>query len=496
MGILFRYLPNKVCILGLMLAVLFAQEARVFAKGPPKVSVAVYPSQIKVPPLRKVELQKPERIQLENGMILLLQPDHELPMISMNILVRGGTLEEPAEKVGLVEVYGQTWLSGGTKTATGDQLQEYFEKRAIIATSLADTEKTLLSLRCLKEHFDEASVRFFDVLRNPMFREEKITLAKKQILTALAIEKDDPQRVTLREANKLVYGQIHPLARYADPTTLARVQRKDLLEWHRNHVYPNQIMILVSGDFNSKEMEQTLRQQFDAWRRGPAYQEPTLSFAKTSPGLFFVSKKDVTQSNIIFVQLGQTKKNPDYYALEVLNQIIDGNAMTGRFFEHLRAEQGLAYHTQGGIGIDWKFPSITYAYLGTQSQSTVKAVKAIYKEIEGFIEHAPTKEEVELAKERLLNSFVFRFQNKMDVLSNLAELELNSYPSDWTERFPEEIKKVTVEDVNRAISKYLQAKDFAVLVVGNEDDFGTPLSTLGPVTKLKPKIDIGRKIVK
>src|SRR5207249_9062960 len=112
----------------------------------------------------------------------------------------------PADKVGLVEIYGQAWRTGGVKTKTGDELDDYLEARAAKVETAGGADSTTVSWDCLKENFDDVFRVFMDVLQQPEFREDKIDLAKKQISTGIARRNDDPMGIARREAAKLTYG--------------------------------------------------------------------------------------------------------------------------------------------------------------------------------------------------------------------------------------------------------------------------------------------------
>ncbi|MGA2902616.1 MAG: insulinase family protein, partial [Candidatus Korobacteraceae bacterium] len=79
-------------------------------------------NKIQSPPLPAFTPPEPTRIQLANGMVIFLQPDHELPLISATARIRGGSISEPPAKTGLTDIYGDVWRTGGTKTKTGDQM--------------------------------------------------------------------------------------------------------------------------------------------------------------------------------------------------------------------------------------------------------------------------------------------------------------------------------------------------------------------------------------
>lgn len=450
---------------------------------------------IKIPALPPITLQEPIRIQLENGLIIFLQADHELPLIQTSIVIRGGSEEEPPAKVGLVGLYAETWISGGTKTQNGDQLNDFFASRGIEVKAIWDINYTLLRFHCLKTDFEQTKERVFSLLWQPEFREDKLALMKKQKLTSLAIEKDDPRFLASREAKKIAFGREHPFARTPNYSTIQSVKRADLLAWHQKHVHPNQIMIGVLGDFDPKEMEKNLRKSFEHWPKGPEYQEPKLSFAQTKPGLYFVPKEDVTQTNIRFIQLGQMKKNPDFYGIELLNQILGNSPLSSRLAESIRLKQGLAYDIMGGIDSGWITPSMYFISLGTDNKNTVRAIEAIYQELEDLLNHPPSKEEIQMAKDQILHSFIFNFKDKASVLYDRITLEFFRYPPNWTQKYPEEIQKLTEKDIIRVIQKYLNPKGFSVLVVGKEKDFDKPLSSLnmGQIQVINPSVQITPK---
>src|SRR5215469_6038350 len=126
---------------------------------------------IKKPPLPEFRPQQPKRIQFDNGMVVFLQEDHELPLIDGVAYIRGGSKGEPADKVGLVSIYRGSWRTGGTKSKTGDQLDDELETRAARIETGGGVDITSISLSCLKADFDFVLDDFNDILRHPEFRD-------------------------------------------------------------------------------------------------------------------------------------------------------------------------------------------------------------------------------------------------------------------------------------------------------------------------------------
>jgi len=434
-------------------------------------------------PLHNFTPQVPKRVEFPNGMVLMLQEDHELPLIRGEVLIRGGSRDEPADKIGLVQMFGQVWRTGGTKNKTGDQLDDYLEARAAKVESGGGRDSTSLSWDCLTDNFDYVFKLFLEVLREPEFRIEKIALAKNQLNTGISRRNDSPSQIAFREVTKLVYGSDSPYARVPEYVTVAAVGREDLMKWHQSHVAPNNIILGVVGDFDSSAMEEKLRKTFAAWPKGPTVPKREDSFKEPKPGTYFVPKDDVTASLVQMVDLGTTKDNPDFYAIEVFNEFF-GGSFSSRLFSNIRSKKGLAYAVSGGVGTDYDHPGTVRLFMGTKSGTTVAAIEAFNEELDALKTKPALPEALTKAKDSILNSFIFRFDSKEKVLRERMTYEKYGYPADFLERYRAGIEKVTQADVERVAQKYIHKDKLTLLVVGKASDFDRPLSTLGPVTTI------------
>lgn len=439
--------------------------------------------QIPIPPLPAFHPQQPKRIQLTNGMVIFLQEDHELPLIDGIARIRGGSRSEPAGKIGLVSLYGEAWRTSGTKAQTGDQLDDYLEIRAAKVETDGNADSTTISLSCLKDDFNDVFKVFSDLLREPEFREDKLDLAKHEAFDAISRRNDDVGQIARREAGKLAYGPQNPYAREPEYATVGAVTRQDLIDWHHTYVHPNNIIIGIVGDFDSAQMEAKLREAFGSWEKGPPAKDPDIHFDPAKPGYYLVKKEDVNQSNIRMVGLGTTRKNPDYYAIEVFNEVL-GGGFSSRLVQDIRTAKGLAYSVGGGVGTAFDHPGVLRLAMGTKSTTTVESIQALYAEVDRLKTDPISDDEIKRAKDSILNAFVFNFDTPDKVLRERMAYEFYAYPADFLERYRAGVEKVTPADVNRVGEKYLHKDQLAVLVVGNTSEFDKPLSSLGPVKEL------------
>ena len=442
--------------------------------------------QVPIPPLRSFQPKQPKRIQLSNGMVIFLQEDHELPLIDGTARIRGGQSSEPANKSGLMDIYGEVWRTGGTKSQTGDQLDDFLEVRAAKVETGGGPDSTTISFSCLKGDLDDVFKAFVDVLRNPEFRDDKLDIAKKGEQDNISRRNDDVGQISHREATKLAYGADNPYARVPEYATVDSISRQDLIDWHGKYVHPNNIILGISGDFDSAAMESRLRSAFESWPKGesfPPFPKATLQYHPAPPGYYLIPKEDVNQSNIRMVALGTTRDNPDYYAISVFNEAF-GGGFSSRLFNDIRTKLGLAYGVGGGVGTNFGHPGILQIAMGTKSQSTIDAIQHVDADIENLGKEPLTDEDIARAKDDILNAFVFRLDSPDKILAERMVYEYYGYPPDWLDKYQAEIKKVTAADVNRIAAKYMHKDKLAVLVVGNTKEFDKPLSSLGAVKQI------------
>ncbi len=463
------------------LMVLCLAAAAVLAVAPAALAQAQSWEEIKIPKLPEFHPQIPKRVVLPNGLVLLLQEDHELPLIDGMLRIRGGSTLEPAAKVGLVDIYGEVWRTGGTATRTGDQMDDFLEARAAKIETGGTGEFTSVTFSCLKPDFEDVFNLFAELIQKPAFRADKITLAKYQLDTEIARRNDEPSQIARRISTQLAYGKDNPYARYPEYATVAAVTRDDLVQWHQQYVHPNNMILGIVGDFDSNAMEKRVREIFGAWPKGREAPRTKIDFHPAKPGNYFVAKEDVNQSEIRMVELGIERSNPDYFAVEVLNEAF-GGGFSSRLFRVLRTQEGLAYAVGGGVGSAFDHPGILRLGMGTKSATTAAGVEGLERQVSQLLSDPITDEELKQAKDSILNTFVFNFDSKEKVLREQMTYEFYGYPLDFLDRYRAGVEKVTAGDLARVAKKYFHPGQFSILVVGNPEEIGKQLTSRGPVT--------------
>ena len=434
------------------------------------------------PPLREQSLPDIARVELPNGMLVLLCEDHELPLIDVSAMIGTGSAWEPPETLGLADLTGEVMRTGGTARMTGDEIDAALERIAASVETGIGVTAGHASLSALKEHFDTALAILADVLMRPAFAPEKIELAKLAAHTAISRRNDDPREVSGREYAKLIYGPRSPYARHPEHATIDAIARDDMVAFHRRFFTPDNCIIGVWGDFEKEAMRAKLEKAFAAWPRGagPMRVSGSAAGCDHEASVNLARKDEMHQAYVTMGHVGGLLSDRDRPALIVMNTILGGSP-TSRLFTTVRSRMGLAYSVRGSYGAGFNYPGLFIVSCQTKSESAIVAINAMRREIERIIAEPVTDEELAKAKDYYLNTFVFRFDTTGEVLARALEYEYHGYPPDFLQREREGVARVTKEDVMRAAAARLRPDKLQILVVGNPEKFDAPLSSLGEV---------------
>jgi zinc protease len=429
-------------------------------------------------PLNPIKMPKVEKVELKNGLKLFLVEDHDYPTVDIRAMVHTGSVFEPASKIGLAAIVGEVIRTGGTTSRTGDEIDKELETlAAAVETGISQTSGYIM-VSVLKEDIGKALEILADLLINPAFREDKIELAKIMQKTIVSRRNDDIMEIANREFHKLIYGKDSPYARHPEFSTIEAVTREDIVNFYKKYFFPNNTIVAACGDFDTKDMIALAEKTLGIWKTEKVTVPP---LPKVEYGYQYtvnvIQKPDVNQSNIALGHIGGLMNNPDYSALSVMNSILSYE----RMFKKIRTDEGLAYSVWGNYGASYLNPGVFSCGAQTKSQSTVYAIELMFKELERIQEEEVSDEELARAKDKYLNSYVFNFDSRAKVVNRMMSYVYYGYPLDFMDKVKEGVEKVTKADVLRVAKKYLRPDKVQILVVGKQEDFDKPLSTLGKV---------------
>ena len=426
---------------------------------------------------------KPTEFVLSNGIKVFYLENKELPLISMGALIDAGSLYEP--KNGLCGLMGTVLRTGGTKTITGDKIDEELEFLSASIECGIGSEYANISSECLKKDFKKVLNIFADIIINPEFRQDKIDLAKNQFKEGIKRRFDQPDKAATEIFSEKVYGETTPYGDRIKISDINQITREDMFSYHAKYFAPNSMSLSVTGDISANELKTLLEEAFKNWTKKDVKFPEIPPLEEKADGTIYYVKKDAPQANIAIGHLGVKRNNSDQYKLELLNNIF-GGGFTSRLNKELRSNRGLTYGIRGGVtsGKDKGTFLVASQMKAEKCVEALILIKDIIKELQTNL---VTDEEFDQAKNSIINSFVFRFEQKDRYLASYVNLKLNGYPNDYYDKYLENIKKVTKEDIREAAKKYMNPDKMIMVIVGNQEKFDKPLNSIGKVIEIDLK---------
>ena len=443
------------------------------------------PKKIVTPPIGKIPAAKPERYELPNGIVVYLLENHDLPVVKGTAYFAMSPALIPADRAGLAGVTGDVMRSGGTAAHTGDFLDDRLAAIGASVRSTLSSGQASTGFRCLTENTSEVIDLWADVTRRPAFPDDKIELAKVGVRRSIASRNDEMIPMLFRAAGQAIYGKGSPWAMQPEYASIEPIAGAECRRLHAAVFVPERMIVAIYGDFRGADMKKLLLTRLGDWPKSGT-PRPVLppTPASVQPKLIFAPKDDVTQSGIVVAQPGSRADDPDYASLQVLEQGL-GGGFGSRMFNRIRTQRGLAYATGANAGSDFQKPGVFMGYSLTQAESTMTALGLVREEVRKVTEAPFTDAELDLAKQSVVNGFVFNFEDPSQTLFRAAYYEAVGYPADFLQRYQKGLDAVTARSVLDAARRKITPAQQVVIIVGKEKDFDRPLASAGlPIERL------------
>jgi len=452
---------------------------------------AKHPTELKYSAL-KYEPPDPRafRVTYAGGLRAYVQEDRDLPLFNITAIVDCGDLYVPKDKTGLGSVLGDQLIKGGTTTREGAAIEERIDFLGGSLSFMVGERTSTLSLSVLAKDLDEGLAIFFDVLRNPAFREEPLMLAKARFVEQLRQANDQPGTVLSREYEKLLYGE-NALTRQPTKAAYEGVSASDLKAFHAKYFSPRNIILAVSGDFAKAALKTKIDKLAAGWKGGTvSFPALPKSFPAPEPGVYFVQKA-INQGYISLGHLGLEDTNPDYFAVQVMNFILGGGSFTSRITTKVRSDEGLSYNQGSRFAYRWGLPGTFAGYVQTKSSTVGYAISLILAEFDRIRKEPVTEAEMETAINYYLESFADTFQSSQSTMMSFANLEMTGKPMDYYKTYRSKIQAVTKARVQEVAAEYIQPDKIVMMIVGDwepcdkgGDKWAGPLERLGKVHRI------------
>lgn len=430
---------------------------------------------------------EPERVSFENGLVVYLLEDHELPLVTVGALMRTGSWLDPPDKVGLAALTGTVMRTGGGGGLSAADIDDELAQSAGRLTILFGRHSGSATLDVLSKDVRRGLKLFAGLIRTPAFDPESVDLAKQQAIERIRRREDEPESIASREFVKLLYGASHPTARESSIESVAGISRDDLIAFHRHSVHPNGMVLGVSGDFKTDEMVAMLREVFGDWEQGTV---PKVTIAdvpedEAERAVIHVINKETSQTHLRLGHLSVKETDTDYIPLVIANDILGGASFVGRLFNEVRTQRGLAYSVGSELSPGVYDQGMWHVWAETKLPSTSDVLGQLVANIERIGVELVSDAELAEAKDTYVNSSVFDCSSSSKIVSRRMKLEYDGLPKDFFQQLREKVLKVSKEDIRGVARKHLRLDRLKIIAVGSGRTLSNLLPTFGPVKEIR-----------
>jgi zinc protease len=426
---------------------------------------------------------EPREETLSNGVTVYLMEDRTLPLVRGVAYVAAPSLYDPPGKTGLAAMTAALLREGGAAGRSPAEIDVRLEQLAGSVEASASAVLASVGFDSLSDTLDEVLPLWRDILTSPEFDPDRLEVLRERQLEAIRRLRDDPTQLAIREFLFRV-AEGHPSGAYPTGETIASVTRDDLLGFHSSHYGPANTVIAVSGDFDADRMLATLEELFGSWQVDVAPPPQIPQFDPEPKPRLYLAPRQIGQSIVIVGHPAVLAYSAEYNDLDVANHILGGGGFTSRLFEQIRTRRGLAYSTASVLTQGFEQPGVVLAYSISPAQATAQVLELILAEMERIRAEPVSENELELARETILNQSLFRFTSPAAITERTARVRLLGLEPDYFDRYLENLEEVTAADIQRVAEDELHPERAVIMIVGDPTQFERPLEEFGEVVTI------------
>ena len=425
------------------------------------------------------KLGEASRIELPNGLTLVLKEYHQIPVAYFSLIVPGGGAQERAEKAGLAGLAANL-LVKGTAHRDAQSISEQIDFLGGSLSAGVTYDYSSLSLEVLSKDIDKGLELFFDCLLHPTFPQEELERMRSQALAALSQSNEEPGVLIGKRFRALLYKD-HPYGHPLGGTrqSLTSINREDVTGFYRSFWIPNQAILVALGDFREAEMVEKLRRYFSNWPGGKA---SIASIPAPQPlrgrKVVLIDKPDLTQANILLGNVGVPRDTPRLFPLSLANGVLGRMGFSSRLMDEIRSNLGLAYDVDSHFSMG-KVAGPFAIDTSTQNENVGKAIAAILEQLKIFREKGLSPEELAKVKTYKKGIYFIALQESSALVAQMGDIEFYHLPRDLIDTYQERIDRVTLEQANATAYDLFPYQDLLIVILGKAQEIESQLAGLG-----------------
>ena len=438
-----------------------------------------WPRENPPPPLfaPKVEFPDYELRQLNNGLQVVIIESREQPVVNVRLLIRAGTSSDPTDKPGVAALAAQL-LDQGTTGRTAQEIAASIDNVGGFLSVGAGADFSFINILVMNDRFNFALELLSDVTRYPAYLSSELDRQRQQMLSGMQVNHEDPEYVANMIFERLIYGS-HPYGNpYAGtPESVRRITRMDLQTFHKSHYLPNNAILAIVGDVSSEETFNGIVRALGDWERGDFQVSDPVDPPISRQRLILVDKPGAVQTVVRVGHLALPRSHEDFLALDLAIKIFGGEG-GNRLGSLLRTDKSLTYSASAELA-GHQFSGSFMAKTETRSSATIEVLRLTVDEISRLKRERVQRAELIDAQAYLAGHFPLTIETPDAIATLVLEALLYGLDLDAIEKYAESINAMTINDIQRAASNYLNPDSLSIVLVGDCSTFADSLAGIG-----------------
>lgn len=401
------------------------------------------------------------------GVKAWLVEDHQLPLIAMGFAFRGGVEQDPASKQGLANLT-MNLLTEGAGPYDEATFQQHLADKSIALQFAADRDALKGQIKMLSRDRAEGFELLRVALTEPRFEKTAFERMRSQQLAVLRGQLGNPEWQARYALFQYIFGD-HPYGerRLGTTETLASLTRNDVRTFAKDHLAKDNLVIAVAGDITPGQLREILKRTFGALpREAKLAPIPEVKWPPETASILV--PRAGTQTDLLFAAPGPKRNDPDWYATEIANYILGGGGFSSRLMQEVRDKNGLTYGISTGLS-PMDRGGMIFGAAATDNPKTAEAWNIALDTMRKFYDSGATEKEIQAAKDYLTGALPLAMTSTDKIASLLVQLQLEKLGRDYLERRNELFRRVTSEEVDRAVQRWFNPAHFTLSMVGKPD---------------------------
>jgi zinc protease len=428
------------------------------------------PHSFKFPPVNETVLN--------NGLRLILIPDHEQDGFVIAAQFPFGRFCDPQDKDGTAEIL-MTLMQKGTKSLKFEQFTDKLDHSGATLFSDVGEEHTTMGIRMLSKYKDELVPVFFDMLHNPALENGEFKRIQQELMTAVQAETGEPTIIANRHFFVSLVGKEHPAGRFHTLDTIKKITLEDIKSLYSNYISPLDCVVVVAGDFEIDQFTSSYSAVLADWKNDKKKKSCFAAYVNAPVATFrLVDKPDLTQTTLVLGTTAPGELAKERNEIALANFILGGGNFSSRLMASVRSKVGKTYGIVSQIAAEKHFGAFTIT-TSTQNSHIDEVLTVIYDEFGKFCKDGVTDKELENAKRFSIGNLSFQLEGIGNIAEKILWLRFYGYTNKFIEEFDKMINSIELSSVNKTIQNIFSPEKLSIVAVGKKQEIEIPLKKYG-----------------